>query len=73
MSIEDSESRRFEFSFVIVLSVPQADLAPQHSADFLTYYFRLVFHKKKSMNARAHGERYWHITGGIFELLSFLW
>ena len=68
MSVEDSESRRFELN--IWLSFSQADLGPTSSQELLFSLFleslELFF-----LEICAYSERYRNLMAGIFEIQTF--
>ena len=69
MSVEDSESRRFELN--IWLSFSQADLGPTSGQELLLFFFsslELFF-----VEICAHSERYSDLVVGLYESQSFSW
>ena len=70
MSFQDSESRRFEQTFLIWLSFSQADLGPKSAQEM---YFSGFFEQFETFFLKicAHSERYRNLLAGIFEILTF--
>ena len=70
MSVEDSESRRFELNGW--LSFSQADLDPTSAQELFFFAFFWKF-GTLFLKICAHSERYRNLIAGIFEILTFFW
>ena len=66
MSVENSESRRFELTFGS--SFPQADLGPTSAQDFFFRFFLKSLEVFFRSFFFAHSERYRNLMAGIFEI-----
>ena len=70
MSVEDSESRRFELNIWLSFLRP-IDLRPISAQEcFFRFFFKVKF-GTFFLKICAHSERYRNLLAGIFELLIF--
>ena len=69
MSVQDSESRRFELTFG--LSFSQADLGPKICSGMFFFGVFERFETFCSEICAHHGERYRNLLAGIFEIRTF--
>ena len=71
MSVEDSESRRFELN--IWLGFSQAVLGPRSAQEFLSRVFLESLEPFFFFNIWAHSDPHISRTAGIFEVQTFFW
>ena len=67
MSVEDSETRRFELN--ISLSVSEADLGPTSCQELFCVFFSKV--RLLKIMIRAHSARYRSVMAVVFEMRFF--